>query len=63
MWRVEKVAHLIDLLFLSSSNKIRMIKSCGRWVMWHVYGEEGCIYFFLVGNPEGNRPLLRCRRV
>jgi len=36
MWYVEKVAYLIDSLFLSSSNMIQMIKSCDQWDMWHV---------------------------
>ena len=48
----------------SSSNIVRVIKS--RIMRWagHVarMGEERGVYSFLVGNPEGKRPLGRPRR-
>ena len=47
----------------SSSNIVRVIKSRRRWA-GHVarMGEERGVYRFLVGKPEGKRPLGRPRR-
>jgi len=61
-WRKFHNEELND--FYSSPNIVRMIKS--RRMKWagHVarIGEESVVYRFLVGKPEGRRPLGRPRR-
>jgi hypothetical protein len=61
-WRKLHNEELNDLY--SSSNSFRVIKS--RIMRWagHVahMGERGDVYMFLVGKPEGKRPLGRPRR-
>jgi len=61
-WRRLHKVELNDLY--SSPNIVRVIKSRRmRWA-WHVarMGEERGVYRFLVGKPEGRRPLGRPRR-
>jgi len=60
-WRRLHDEELNDLY--SSPNILRVIKSRMRWV-GHVarIDEEWRVYWFLVGKPEGKRPLARPRR-
>jgi len=61
-WRTVHIEELNDLY--CSPNIVRVIKS--RRMKWagHVarMGEERVVYRFLVGKPEGRRPLGRPRR-
>jgi hypothetical protein len=61
-WRKLHSEELNDLY--SSTTVVRVIKSRRmRWA-WHVarMGKERGVYRFLVGKPEGKRPLERHRR-
>ena len=60
-WRKLHTEELNDLY--SSPNIVRVVKSRMKW-MEHVarMGESRGVYRFLVGKPEGKRPLGRLRR-
>ena len=62
-WRKLHNEELNDLY--SSPNIVRVIKSrIMRWA-WHVarMGEGRNVYRFLVGKPEGKRPVRRARNI
>ena len=57
-WRKMHNEELNDLY--ASLNIVRVIKKWGCLSMWHVC-VRGEVYTFLVGKPEGKRPLGRSR--